>query len=297
MEPDEPEAVFAHPDVTRLLDLAVSEDLGREGDVTSRVIPAGERCTAHVVYREGGVVCGLPLAERVLTRICPEASLSRRAVEGTRLEPSSVAAVIQGPARGVLAAERTLLNFLQRLSGVATLTRRFVDAIQGTRARVLDTRKTTPGWRRLEKYAVRVGGGQNHRFGLYDQVLLKDNHLAALGGEQNVAAAVQAARSAAPPGTPLEVEVTTVAGALAAARAAADIVLLDNFSPAGLREAVLAVRQDAERRGARAPSLEASGGITLETVRAVAEAGVDRISTGAVTHSARALDIALDFVA
>ena len=297
MEPDEPEAVFAHPDVTRLLDLAVSEDLGREGDVTSRVIPAGERCTAHVIYREGGVVCGLPLAERVLTRICPEASLSRRAVEGTRLEPRSVAAVIQGPARGVLAAERTLLNFLQRLSGVATLTRRFVDAIQGTRAHVLDTRKTTPGWRRLEKYAVRVGGGQNHRFGLYDQVLLKDNHLAALGGEQNVATAVQAARSAAPPGTPLEVEVTTVAGALAAARAAADIVLLDNFSPAGLREAVLAVRQDAERRGARAPALEASGGITLETVRAVAETGVDRISTGAVTHSARALDIALDFVA
>ena len=297
MEPDEPEAVFAHPDVTRLLDLAVSEDLGREGDVTSRVIPAGERCTAHVIYREGGVVCGLPLAERVLTRICPEASLSRRAVEGTRLEPHSVAAVIQGPARGVLAAERTLLNFLQRLSGVATLTRRFVDAIQGTRAHVLDTRKTTPGWRRLEKYAVRVGGGQNHRFGLYDQVLLKDNHLAALGGEQNVATAVQAARSAAPPGTPLEVEVTTVAGALAAARAAADIVLLDNFSPAGLREAVLAVRQDAERRGARAPALEASGGITLETVRAVAETGVDRISTGAVTHSARALDIALDFVA
>ena len=297
MEPDEPEAVFAHPDVTRLLDLAGSEDLGREGDVTSRVIPAGERCTAHVIYREGGVVCGLPLAERVLTRICPEASLSRRAVEGTRLEPRSVAAVIQGPARGVLAAERTLLNFLQRLSGVATLTRRFVDAIQGTRAHVLDTRKTTPGWRRLEKYAVRVGGGQNHRFGLYDQVLLKDNHLAALGGEQNVATAVQAARSAAPPGTPLEVEVTTVAGALAAARAAADIVLLDNFSPAGLREAVLAVRQDAERRGARAPALEASGGITLETVRAVAETGVDRISTGAVTHSARALDIALDFVA
>jgi nicotinate-nucleotide pyrophosphorylase (carboxylating) len=294
---DDPEAVFTHQDVTRLLDIAISEDLGREGDVSSRIIPAAEPCTAHVVYRQGGVVCGLPLAERVLTRVCPEARLERRVAEGAQVEPRAVAAVITGPARGVLAAERTLLNFLQRLSGVATLTRRFVDAVQGTRARVLDTRKTTPGWRRLEKYAVRVGGGQNHRFGLYDQVLLKDNHLAALGGEAKVGDAVVAARSAAPPGTPLEVEVTTVEGALAAARAGADIVLLDNFTPPGLREAVQAVRRDAERRGAAPPLLEASGGITLETVRAVAETGVDRISTGTVTHSARALDIALDFAA
>lgn len=289
------EAVFTHADVSRLLDIAVSEDLGREGDVTSRVVPAGETCTAHVVYRQGGVVCGLPLAERVLARICPEARLERKVPEGTQVEPRAVAAVISGPARGVLAAERTLLNFLQRLSGVATLTRRFVEAVEGTRSKVLDTRKTTPGWRRLEKYAVRVGGGHNHRFGLYDQILLKDNHLAALGGEARVADAVTAARAAAPPGTPLEVEVTTLEGALNAARAGADIVLLDNFAPAGLREAVEAVRRDAERRGARAPQLEASGGITLETVRQVAETGVDRISTGAVTHSARALDVALDF--
>lgn len=295
MTSDDPEAVFAHADVSRLLDIAVSEDLGREGDVTSRVIPAEEACTAHVIYRQGGVVCGLPLAERVLARICPEARLERRVPEGSAVEPRAVAAVITGPARGVLAAERTLLNFLQRLSGVASLTRQYVEAVQGTRARVLDTRKTTPGWRRLEKYAVRTGGGQNHRFGLYDQVLLKDNHLLALGGEAKVAHAVEVARSAAPPDTPLEVEVTTIQGALEAARAGADIVLLDNFLPGGLREAVQAVRGDAERRGARPPQLEASGGITLETIRQVAETGVDRISTGAVTHSARALDIALDF--
>lgn len=291
----EPEAVFSHKDVTRLLDIALEEDLDREGDVSSRIIPADTTCGAHVVYREGGVVAGLPLAERVLARVCPEARLERKAAEGQRLEPRAVAAVITGPARGVLAAERTMLNFLQRLSGVATATRRFVDAVQGTRAKVLDTRKTTPGWRRLEKYAVRTGGGVNHRMGLYDQVLLKDNHLAALGGEAQVAAAVTAARAAAPPGTPLEVEVTTLEGALNAARAGADIVLLDNFAPAGLREAVEAVRRDAERRGARPPELEASGGITLDTIRQVAETGVDRISTGAPTHSARALDIALDF--
>ncbi|RMG18448.1 MAG: carboxylating nicotinate-nucleotide diphosphorylase [Planctomycetota bacterium] len=279
----------------QLIELSVEEDLGEEGDVTSRVVPPGARCRAEVVYREGGVAAGLPLAERVLKRIEPEARFERLVADGQRLPAGGVAARIEGPARGVLAAERLLLNFLQRLSGVATATRRFVDAIGELPAQLLDTRKTTPGWRALEKYAVRAGGGANHRMGLYDQVLIKDNHLVVHGGESAVAEVVALARREAPADTPVEVEVTTLQGALAAARAGADIVLLDNFSPDRLRETVDRVRADARERGVDPPRLEASGGIEQDTVRRVAEAGVDRISTGWVTHSAPALDIALEF--
>lgn len=292
-------SAFDSDDVRRLLDVAVTEDLGPDGsfdgDVTSRVVPDGARCRGEVVFREPGVLAGLPLVRRVLARIAPDASLEERARDGDRVTARQVVAVITGPARQVLAAERLLLNFLQRLSGTATVTRRLVDAVQGTRAQVLDTRKTTPGWRLIEKYAVRAGGGHNHRVGLYDQILLKDNHLAMLGGEAGIAEVIPMARAKAPPGTPLEIEVTTLDGALRAARAGADIVLLDNFDPPGLRLAVDAVQADARARGAAAPLLEASGGITLESIRAVAETGVDRISTGSMTHSARALDIALDF--
>ena len=205
-------------------------------------------------------------------------------------------AEIKGRARGVLAAERLLLNLLQRLGGVATATRRFADAIQGTTARVLDTRKTTPGWRLLEKYAVRTGGGVNHRFGLYDQVLLKDNHLALLGGETRLGEVVARAREAAPPGTPVEIEVTTQEGALEASRAGAEIVLLDNMDPPTLAVTVEKVRHDAHARGAEPPLLEASGGIDLETIAGFAQTGVDRISTGWITHSSPALDVALDFL-
>ncbi len=290
------EAVFDHEAVRALVELAVREDLGDEGDVTGRVVPEDATCRGEVVFREAGVVAGLPLAARVLARIAPGASLRLEVTDGARLERGAVVARVEGPARGVLAAERTLLNFVQRLSGTATATRRFVDAVAGTPARILDTRKTCPGWRLLEKYAVRAGGGENHRFGLYDQVLIKDNHLAVWGGEPAIPAVVARAREVAPPGTPVEVEVTTQEGALAAARAGADIILLDNFTPAALAEAARAVRADAAARGAAAPELEASGGISLDTVRAFAEAGADRISTGWVTHSARALDVALDFV-
>lgn len=293
------ESVFDSDDVKRLLEVAVTEDLGPEGtydgDVTSRVVPDGARCRGEVVFREPGVLAGMPLVRRVLARIAPDASLEERARDGDEVAAKQVVAVIAGPARQVLAAERLLLNFLQRLSGTATVTRRLVDAVKGTNAQVFDTRKTTPGWRLIEKYAVRAGGGQNHRIGLYDQILLKDNHLAMLGGEAGIAEVIPVARAKAPPGTPLEVEVTTLDGALRAARAGADIVLLDNFDPPGLREAVDAVRADAKARGVKPPILEASGGIKLETIRAVAETGVDRISTGTMTHSARALDIALDF--
>lgn len=291
--------VFDSDDVARLLDVAVREDLGPgatfDGDVTSRVIPDGTGCRGELVFRDPGVLAGLPLARRVLQRLAPHARMDEQARDGQQIAAKQVVARLSGPAREVLAAERLMLNFLQRLSGVATATRKLVDAVQGTSAQVLDTRKTTPGWRLLEKYAVRAGGGHNHRVGLYDQILLKDNHLAVLGGEPALPAIIAKARSKAPPGTPLEVEVTTLDGALLAARAAADIVLLDNFDPSRLREAVQAVHADATKRSAKRPLLEASGGIKLETIRAVAETGVDRISTGSMTHSARSLDIALDF--
>lgn len=293
------EGVFDSEDVRRLLDVAVVEDLGPgatyDGDVTSRVVPDDALARGGVVFREPGVLAGLPLARRVLARIAPHARLDARARDGDQIAAKQVVALVDGPAREVLAAERLLLNFLQRLSGTATATRRLVDACAGTQARVLDTRKTTPGWRLLEKYAVRAGGGHNHRVGLYDQILLKDNHLAVLGGEAGIPTTIPLARAKAPPGTPLEIEVTTLEGALLAARAGADIVLLDNFDPTRLREAVEAVRADAKTRGAKAPLLEASGGITLDSIRAVAATGVDRISTGSMTHSARSLDIALDF--
>jgi nicotinate-nucleotide pyrophosphorylase (carboxylating) len=287
---------FDHADVQDLLDVSIREDLREEGDVTSRVIPEAAVCEAKVVYRQAGVAAGLPLAERVLAKIAPDAVLECHVQDGDRLEAGAVAATIKGPARGVLAAERLMLNFLQRLSGTASATRSFVDLIEGTGAKLLDTRKTTPGWRLLEKYAVLAGGGTNHRFGLYDQVLIKDNHLCVHGGEAAVAEVVKLSRETAPAGTPVEVEVTSEEGALNAARAGADIILLDNFAPPGLKSAVEAVRADAAERGAEAPQLEASGGIALDTVRAVAETGVDRISTGWITHSAPALDIALDFV-
>lgn len=290
------ETLFDSAPVSSLIELSVEEDLATEGDVTSRVIPEGASCRAKVVYREAGVVTGLPLAERVLKRIAPGAKLERQAEDGDWLEAGATAAFLSGSARGVLAAERLILNFMQRLSGTATATRRFVDAIEGTQAKLLDTRKTTPGWRSLEKYAVRAGGGHNHRMGLYDQVLIKDNHLMVHGGEAAVGEVVVLAREAAPPGTPVEAEVTSLEGGLTAARAGADIILLDNFGVTGLKAAVEAIRADAAERGVEAPRLEASGGINLETVRAVAETGVDRISTGWVTHSARSLDIALDFL-
>lgn len=290
------EGLLDHPDLRELLAIAIREDLREEGDVTSRVIPAEARCEADVVYRQAGVVAGLPLAERVLAEVAPDARFEGRVQDGARVAAGTVVARLSGSAREILAAERLLLNFLQRLSGTATATRRFVDAVEGTGAAVLDTRKTTPGWRLLEKYAVRAGGGVNHRFGLYDQVLIKDNHLCVHGGEAAVAKVVRLARASAPPSTPVEVEVTSEAGALEAARAGADIVLLDNFDPPRLAQAVQAVRADAKARGKRSPLLEASGGINLETIRAFAETGVDRISTGWMTHSAPALDIALDFV-
>jgi nicotinate-nucleotide pyrophosphorylase (carboxylating) len=277
----------------RLVDLALAEDLGSAGDRTSQaVIPADHRGQAAFVARSSGVLAGLPAVALVAEAV--DAALRLEAIQhdGDRLTPGARLAILSGPMRSLLAAERTALNFLQRLSGVATLTRRFVDAIGGLKCQLLDTRKTTPGWRLLEKYAVRMGGGSNHRMGLQDGVLIKDNHLAALGPRADaVAEAVRLARERYGSELSLEIEVDTLEQLDVALSAGPDIVLLDNMSLDQLREAV-------RRRDANAPGvlLEASGGVNLTTIHDIAATGVDRISVGALTHSAVALDIGLDYL-
>ncbi len=255
----------------------LAEDVGA-GDVTSEaVIDEDAVCAARIVVKEPGVVCGLEVAAAVFEAL--GARLEPLAADGDRVEPGEVARV-EGPAGGVLSAERLALNLLGRLSGIATLTRRYVDAIEGTDATILDTRKTTPGLRELEKQAVRCGGGTNHRLGLHDGVLIKDNHL------RLVASIGQAVARARTTGLPVEVECDTLDQVAEALEAGADRVLLDNMSTDQLRAAVALVDGRAET--------EASGGITLENVRSVAETGVDFISVGALTHSARALDVSLE---
>lgn len=275
----------------RLIDLALAEDLGSTGDRTSlSTIPAETRSRAAFVARTAGVVAGLPAAELVCRAVDPSLTFAHDIADGSRVERGTKLATVSGSLRSILAAERTALNFLQRLSGVATLTRKFVDAAAGFRAKLLDTRKTTPGWRLLEKYAVRCGGGANHRMGLHDAILIKDNHLAGLGGD--IRRAMEAARAyPGNAGLSVEVEVDTLDQLEVALAVKADIILLDNMTPDQMRAAVA-------RRDAVAPGvlLEASGGVNLNTVRDIAATGVDRISVGALTHSAPALDIGLDFL-
>jgi nicotinate-nucleotide pyrophosphorylase (carboxylating) len=267
-------------EIRRAVRAALDEDIG-SGDVTSdATIPAKAPATAFMVARQPLVVAGIEFAETAFQ----ESKLTRHLEDGVFAPKGTKLLTIQGNARAILAAERVALNFMQRLSGIATLTKQFVDAVAGTRAKILDTRKTTPGWRKFEKYAVRCGGGENHRFGLYDMVMIKDNHLAALGG--NVAQAVQRAREKHP-SLKVEVEADTLDQAAKAAEAGADIILLDNMTPRDLRKAVGLVKGRCKT--------EASGGVNLETVRAIAETGVDYISVGALTHSAPAADIGLDF--
>lgn len=260
---------------------ALREDLGDEGDVTSEaVIPEEETARAEIVARSAGVLAGLPVAAEVFRRVGARLRAGRR--DGDRVGPGDAVAEVGGALRAILAAERTALNFLGRLSGVATQAARFVEAVRGTGVTVRDTRKTTPGLRALEKYAVRVGGCEPHRMGLFEGIFLKDNHVAAAGG---VAAAVRRAR-ARRPDLPLLVEVETPEEAVEAVEAGATELLLDNMDLGALREAVARV-------GGRA-RLEASGGITLERARAVADTGVDSISVGAITHAAPWLDFALE---
>jgi nicotinate-nucleotide pyrophosphorylase (carboxylating) len=280
----------------RLIALAIEEDLGTVGDLTSQaVISESAQGCAIFTARAPGVLAGLPALQLVANCVDPLLSVELLKDDGDLLARGDAIAEIRGPMRGILAAERTALNFLQHLSGIATLTRRYVDVVAGSNCKILDTRKTTPGWRLLEKYAVRQGGGHNHRVGLYDGILIKDNHLAALKEEASpIAAAVEESRKYAP-SIPIEIEVENFDQFDEALGLAPDIILLDNMTPGELAEAVS--RRDASCDETAWVFLEASGGITLANVRAVAETGVDRISIGAITHSAPALDIALDYVA
>lgn len=265
------------------LDLWLLEDLG-QGDLTSALlIPEDQKGGGVILAKEEGVLAGLEVAQAVFQRVDGRIAFTPLIRDGDPLLPGLEVARLEGPLRGILAGERLALNLLQRLSGIATLTRRYVEAVRGTRAHILDTRKTTPGLRALEKYAVRVGGGRNHRFGLFDGILIKDNHIRAVG---SVREAVRRARFQAPHYLKVEVEVTSLEELEEALEAGADLILLDNMDLDTLKEAV--------RRAKGRALLEASGGMSLERVREVAETGVDYISVGALTHSARALDLSLE---
>jgi nicotinate-nucleotide pyrophosphorylase (carboxylating) len=274
------------PEALTLIDAALAEDVGPGDFTTLWTVPSGRKATARIVAKAHGVIAGMEVAAEVFRRVDPSLSLGVAAGDGTAVGPGDEVMRISGAAVSILTAERTALNFLQRLSGVATLTHAYVDAIRGTGARVIDTRKTTPGMRRLEKAAVVAGGGANHRVGLHDMVMIKDNHIAAAGG---IAAAVEAVRARNDRGLRVEVETTSLDEVREALAAGVDRVMFDNMAPEAMREAVALVRAAGEGR----PETEASGGITLETIRGYAETGVDFISVGALTHSAPALDLSL----
>ena len=292
-------------DLRELLRLAIREDTGQLGDLTSTaLVPEDAIGRADVVARGAGVVAGLPGVEMVLELVDSNLRCTRQVEDGRPVQPGEKVARIEGPARSLLTAERLMLNLLGRLSGIATLTKRYVDAVAGTKARVYDTRKTTPGWRLLEKYAVNCGGGRNHRTGLFDAILIKDNHLAVGSGYSHGAghytpfeAVVHACRfvesRVGRDGEKMiiEIEVDSLEQLDEVLPAGPDIVLLDNMSPGRLREAV-------SRRDAVNPEveLEASGGVNLDTIRPIASSGVDRISVGALTHSAVSQDFALDWL-
>jgi nicotinate-nucleotide pyrophosphorylase (carboxylating) len=272
-------------DLDHLVHDALFEDRAFEDLTSIATVLSDRRARARVVARADGTICGVALAHRAFTLLSDKTLLRIEAPDGTRVRQGDVVLHLSGHARALLSAERVALNFLQYLSGISTLTQRYVDAVEGTNTRILDTRKTLPGWRALAKYAVACGGGVNHRMDLASAILIKDNHLSACDG--NVALAIERCRALAPAGTPVQVECDTVAQVQAAIDAGAELLLLDNMTPEALRAAVAIARGRA--------LTEASGGITLHTVRDAATAGVDRISIGALTHSAPALDLALDF--
>jgi nicotinate-nucleotide pyrophosphorylase (carboxylating) len=271
------------PRTEHLIDLALEEDAGL-GDITSRAIfPANHRSTAVVDAKQDLVVCGLAVAARVFEKQDARLKVKLLARDGARVKRGALVLRVEGPTASILTAERTALNFLQRLSGIATQARRYADAVEGTGVRVVDTRKTTPGWRALEKYAVRTGGCFNHRSSLGEQVLIKDNHIAAAG---SLTKAVQLCQAAASHGAKIEIEAKTPAEVKEACRAGADIILLDNMTPAQVRAAVALVAGRAQ--------VEVSGGVRFETLRDYALPGVDLISIGALTHSVAAADLSLD---
>jgi len=267
---------------------ALAEDIGGGDATTLATVPANAPAQAVMRAREPLVVAGLEFAEAAFSQLSPKIKIEKMSRDGQRVATGKMLLKISGPARAILSAERVALNFVQRLSGVATLTSQFVGAVKETHAQILDTRKTTPGWRRFEKYAVTCGGGKNYRIGLFDMILIKDNHLAALRNEKPnaIAAAVARAREKFPK-LKVEVEADTLQQVEQAVNARSDFILLDNMNPKRLRQAVKMVHGRAKT--------EASGGVNLKTVRAIAETGVDFISVGAITHSAHAVDIGLDF--
>jgi nicotinate-nucleotide pyrophosphorylase (carboxylating) len=279
---------LTNEEVSGAVRLALEEDIG-EGDATTlATVPETALVRAVMKAREPLVLSGLALVEAAFLEMSPLIKFTSTAKDGQAVKTGQELAQIEGPARPILSAERVALNFVQRLSGIATMTAKYVEVVKGSRAQILDTRKTTPGWRRFEKYAVACGGGQNHRFGLHDMILIKDNHLAALRNElpNPIAVAVQRARLQYPQ-LLIEVETDTLEQVEQAASAGADYILLDNMTLIQLRLAVQQVRGRART--------EASGGVNLANVRPMADTGVDFISVGAITHSARAVDIALDF--
>jgi len=273
--------------LNRIVDLALSEDLGH-GDVTSEaLIPSELEGKATILVKADGVLAGLEVARRVFQRVDPSLKVEPRVKDGTKVKRGDIAATVSGRVISILKAERVALNFLQRLSGIASFTAQYVAEVRDTKARITDTRKTTPGLRLLEKYAVRMGGGHNHRFHLGDGILIKDNHLAVLRARGlTLKQIVARAKQKVPKGLKVEVEVNSAKDALAAAKAGADIVMLDNMSPDEMRRAVSLLPSGIKT--------EASGGINLTNVRAAAMAGVDIISIGALTHSPKALDISLE---
>lgn len=279
--------VFELPAVTDLIRAALAEDIGR-GDITTQLtVPGDVRAEARIVAKQKGVLAGGPMVAAVYraTGGVPVA-VTMHLADGDAFKPGTTIASLSGSAAVLLTGERVALNFLQHLSGIATLTRQFVQVVRGTRARIVDTRKTLPGMRALAKYAVRAGGGHNHRGGLDDGILIKDNHIAAAGG---VAAAVERARAGAPHPLKIEVECTTMAQVDEALAAGADLILLDNMTVKQLASAV-------RRINGRVPA-EASGGVSLQTVRAIADTGVDLISVGALTHSVAAVDLSMEITA
>jgi nicotinate-nucleotide pyrophosphorylase (carboxylating) len=276
---------YSQEELRDLVKSALDED-GAFNDLTTlATVVSDRRARGRLVARRAGVVSGVPVAIEAFLMLDPKATIRVDQEDGARVERGDCILYLTGHARALLASERVALNFMQRLSGIASLTAKYVDEVRGTKAKILDTRKTTPGWRLLEKYAVRCGGGTNHRLNLSSAVLIKDNHLAAVDGDVGVA--VRRARDLAPAGTKVEVECESVDQVKAALEANVDIIMLDNMSPSQMTECVQLVNGRA--------ITEASGGVTLDTVRRIAETGVDWISVGALTHSAPALDLGLDF--
>ncbi|MHC4307173.1 MAG: carboxylating nicotinate-nucleotide diphosphorylase [Planctomycetota bacterium] len=293
------QAEFDFEEIKEIVQLAIKEDIGA-GDITSKIfIPEGSESDGKLIAKETGIIAGLPVAEYVLSQIDKDLLLTVNIEDGSRVEKGAVIARVKGLTSSLLSAERLVLNFLQRLSGIATATNKFAEKVKGYKTQILDTRKTTPGWRYLEKYAVKTGGGANHRMGLYDQILIKDNHLKIMDSEKengDMGSLVRKAREQIADEVLIEVEVEDLCQIKDVMDAGVDIILFDNMVPSKVNEAVETVKESGNSRGGSGRDIltEASGNITIENVEEYAKSGVDRISVGMITHSARALDISFD---